>query len=309
MRIFLTGATGVIGRRVIPLLLKSGHHVTAVGRTPEKCAALARLGAAPIQVDMLEPGVAQQSIKDHDTIINLATHMPSSTFRMMLPGSWKENDRVRKIGSTLLVDAALCDGVNRFIQESFAPIYVDGSAQWIDENWPVKPVAYNRTILDAETSAERFTKNGGTGIVVRFAAFYGPDAFHIMDMAKMIQKGWSPLPGSPEAYISSISHDDAATAVVAALNLPSGIYNVTDNEPLTRREYVDSLAACLDVPPPKFLPKWLVSLGGSTTELMSRSLRISNQKLRRATHWVPKYPSVREGWQGMIQELKALKAA
>jgi 2-alkyl-3-oxoalkanoate reductase len=169
--------------------------------------------------------------------------------------------------------------------------------KWIDEEWMVRPVRYNRTVLDAEHSALRFSETGGVGIVLRFAAFYCADAIQSRDMAEAVRKGWAPLPGSPEAFISSISHDDAASAVVAALELDAGIYNVTDDEPVRRREYFDSLAAVLGVRPPRFPPLWLCHLACSLGELLSRSLRISNRKLRAASQWAPKYPSVREGWQ------------
>jgi nucleoside-diphosphate-sugar epimerase len=244
-------------------------------------------------------------VAGHDVIINLATHIPSSTFRLLLPGAWRENDRVRRDASALLVEAASSEGAGRFIQESFAPIYVDRGEAWIDEHWPVRPVRYNRTVVNAEQSAARFTEKGGKGIVLRFAGFYGPDAFQVLDMIRLIRRGWAPIPGSPDAFLSSVSHDDAATAVVAALKLSAGIYNVADDEPVRRREFLDSLAECLGAPPPKFPPRWLASLAGSLGELMSRSLRMSNRKLRADSGWAPKYPSVREGWRAVVKELAA----
>jgi 2-alkyl-3-oxoalkanoate reductase len=303
MRIFITGATGVIGRRVVPLLVSAGHAVTAVGRNADKCAALLKAGATPVQIDLFDSDAAREAIAGHDAVINLATHIPGSTARMFLPGAWRENDRLRRDAAALLVDAAIAGGAKRFIQESFAPVYAEGGEKWLDEKWPIHPTRYNRTVADAERSAARFTEKGGVGIVLRFAAFYGPDAFHVREMARFIRKGWAPLPGSPKAFFSSISHDDAATAVMSALNLPAGIYNVTDDEPLARREYVDSLAQCLGVGPPRFLPKWTARLAGSLGELMSRSQRISNRKLRAASEWAPKYASIREGWRATVKDL------
>src|ERR1044071_3947595 len=98
--------------------------------------------------------------------------MPRSSVRMLLPWEWRENDRIRREGSAALVDAAMHAGVARFIQESFAPVYEDGGDRWIDEQWPIRPTAYNRTVADAERSAARFAAAGGVGIVTRFAAFY-----------------------------------------------------------------------------------------------------------------------------------------
>ena len=295
MRIFVTGASGVIGRRVVPLLVDAGHQVTAVGRSPDKLAALAKVGAETATLDLLDAKAARQAMAGHDAVINLATHMPSSMARMMLPWAWRENDHVRRQGSAILVDAAIDAGVGRFIQESFAPAYPDCGEAWIGETTLLAPVRYNRSILDAEASAARFAASRDAGVIVRFAAFYGPDAFTLRESADMVRRGWSPLPGSPDAYVSSISHDDAAAAVVAVLDAPSGIYNVSDDEPVTRRVYAAVMADAIGVAPPRPLPGWATRLMGSIGELGSRSERISNQKLRSGTKWWPRFRSVREG--------------
>ena len=139
MRVFVTGATGAIGRRVVPLLLQGGHRVTAIGRSGPKRAALERQGAEVVDADLFDATALRRVLAGHEAVVNLATHMPSSSMRMLLRWSWRENDRVRRDGSAALVDAALGSGVRRFVQESFAPIYEDGGDQWIDERWPVRP--------------------------------------------------------------------------------------------------------------------------------------------------------------------------
>ena len=201
---------------------------------------------------------------------------------MLLPWEWRENDRIRREGSAALVDAAIAAGVSRFIQESFAPSTKTAAKGWIDEIAPVRPAPYNRTILDAERSAARFAAYGGAGIVLRFAAFYGPDQF-LRDIVKVVKRGWSPLLGSPNAYWSSIAHADAAAATVAVLDAPSGLYNICDDDPLTRREWAGVVAAAVGAPPPKPLPDLIATLGGKTAELLSRSQRMSNGKLKSAT--------------------------
>jgi len=295
MRIFITGASGVIGRRAVPLLVDAGHRVTAVGRSPEKLAALGKAGAEPVTLDLFEALGVRHALEGHDAVVNLATHMPSSIARMMLPWSWRENDHVRREGSAILVDAAIDAGVTWFVQESFAPAYPDRGDAWIDETTPLAPVRYNRSIFDAEASAARFAAGGGVGVILRFAAFYGPDAFTLREAADMVRRGWSPLPGSPDAFVSSISHDDAASAVVAVLDAPSGIYNVSDDEPVTRQVYAAVIADAIGVPAPRPLPGWATRLMGSIGELGSRSERICNHKLRTATKWWPRFRSVREG--------------
>ena len=303
MRIFLTGATGVLGRRALPLLTGAGHSVTAVARRPQSRADLAREGASPIELDLFDANAVGKAVAGHDAVINLATHLPAG-FRAFLPGAWKENDRIRRVVSANLVDAALAGGAARFIQESFAPVYPDRGDQWIDERVPIAPVAYNRTVVDAERSAERFSGGGGTGVVLRFALLYGPDSWFTRDLIRYVRRGWAQVPGAADAYISSVSHDDAAAAVVAALGAAPGIYNVVDDEPMRRREFFDSLAGVLGVPPPRLPPPWLKYLFGSLGEMLARSLRISNRKLRDACGWAPRYPSMREGWPAVVAELR-----
>ena len=304
MRVFITGATGVIGRRVVPLLVRSGHQVTAAGRSPRGSAMLLEQGVAVVSVELFDRAALRDVVRGHDAVVNLATHMPRSATAMLLPWAWRENDRLRRDGSAALVDAVLAAGVGRFVQESFAPVYEDGGDRWIDERWPLRPAPYNRTVLDAERSAERFGAAGGAGVALRFGAFYGGDSRVLHEMARMVARGWAPLPGERGAFISSVSHDDAAAAVVAALGAPGGTYNVTDDEPVGRGEWADSLADALGVARPKPLPRWMARLGGSTMELLSRSQRISNAKLRAATGWAPRWPSVREGWRAIAPELR-----
>jgi nucleoside-diphosphate-sugar epimerase len=303
-RILLTGATGVVGRRVLPLLVSAGHRVTAVGRTPEQHELLRAVGATPVSMDLFDPASVGTAVEGQDVVINLATHIPSSLFRALFRRSWRENDRIRREGSSHLTAAAAAAGVRRFIQESFAPIHEDGGADWIDERWPVRPVSYNRTVLDAEASVERFSRSGGTGVVLRFAGFYGPDPM-LQQMLAGVQKGWAPLPGAPEAYWPSVSHEDVSTAVVSALGAPGGLYEVCDDEPVTRKELGEIFARAIGVPAPRPLPRWFTALGGETLELASRSLRLSNAKLRAATAWAPRWRSIREGLPEAVRQLGA----
>lgn len=291
-RILLTGATGAVGRRVLPLLVSAGHRVTAVGRTSEQHELLRAVGASPISMNLLDPTSVRTAVEGHDVVVNLATHMPSSMLRMLFRRSWRENDRIRREGSAVLASAATAAGVRRFIQESFAPIHADGGADWIDERWPLRPASYNRTTLDAEASAERFGRGGAMGVVLRFAWFYGPDPM-LRNILAGVRKGWAPVPGAPGAYWPAVSHEDAASAVVAALGVPGGIYEVCDDEPLTREEFGRVCAGTLGVAAPKPIPRWLGAVG--VLELMSRSLRLSNAKLRAATAWAPRWPSLRDG--------------
>ncbi|HEX9285210.1 MAG TPA: hypothetical protein VF879_06030, partial [Nitrospirales bacterium] len=231
------------------------------------------------------------------------THIPPSA-RAFVPGAWRQNNRLRRLVSHNLATAALAGGVGRFIQESFAPIYEDAGDRWIDEDAPVRVARYNRAVLDAEAAAARVTGEGGTGVVLRFAFFYGPDSDFTQDAIRYVRRGRAPVLGSPGAFISSVSHDDAATAVAAALAVLAGTYNVSDDRPVRRREFVDALAEALGVPPPRFFPRWLTVLAGSLGETLARSQRIANRKLRTASGWAPRYPSVVEGWSAVVAALR-----
>ncbi|HTE46130.1 MAG TPA: NAD(P)-dependent oxidoreductase [Gemmatimonadaceae bacterium] len=301
-RVFVTGATGEIGRRVVPELVRRGHRVTAVGRDEQRRAELIALGADAVALDMFDAVAARRALDGHDAVINLATHMPPSTIRMMLPWEWRENDRIRREGSAILVDAAVASGVVRFVQESFAPIYEDGGDGWIDEGWPVKPASYNRTVLDAEHSAQRFIEAGRSGVVARFAWFYGADKL-MRDMIGLVRRGWSPFPGRGDSFWPSISHQDAASAVCAALDAPAGTYNICDDEPVTRRVLADLLAESIGSAKPRLMPSWLSHVGGSGIALMSRSLRMSNAAFKAATGWAPRWRSVRQGFPEIARQL------
>jgi nucleoside-diphosphate-sugar epimerase len=303
MRVFLSGASGVIGRRVVPLLVRAGHEVTAAARSPAQREVLQQSGARPVSVELFDRRQLTAAVAGNEAVVNLATHLPHSMARMLVPGGWRENDRIRRVGSANLVDAALSVGVDRFIQESFAPIYVDRGDDWIDERAPVRPARYNRTVLDAEASVRRFNEGGGAGVALRFAAFYGPDAFQLGEMVRFVRHGWAPLLGPAGSYFSSVSHDDAAAAVVAALAVPAGIYNVADDQPLRHREFVDALADAIGARHPRLAPAVLANLGGSVGRLLARSQRISNRKLRDASGWAPVYPSVREGFPAAVANL------
>lgn len=300
--IFIAGATGVIGKRVVPLLVAAGHRVTAVGRTPEKRAALEQAGATGVAVDLFDPNAVRQAVRGHEVVINLATDIPPAS-RAFVPGAWRATARIRRQVSANLAAAALGAGASRLIQESFAPIYADSDDQWVEERSPVRTARYNRTVLNAEAAAERVTREGAAGVVLRFGYFYGADSDFTRDAIRYVRRGRAPCLGAPGAFISSVSHDDAAAAVVAALAVPAGTYNVCDDRPVRRREFADSLAAALGVQPPAFFPAWVAALAGSLGETLARSLRITNAKLRAATPWAPRYPSVVEGWKAVLDEL------
>src|SRR3954453_15289444 len=155
MRILVSGATGVIGRRAIPLLLSQGHAVSAIVRNPAAGESLEQAGATCVSADLFDAAALRKVAAGHDAIINLATHMPSAAWKMLFRRAWRLNDRIRTEGSANMVEAALSSGVGTLIQESFAPTYPDSGDKWIDETTPLEPSVYNSTVLDADASAGR----------------------------------------------------------------------------------------------------------------------------------------------------------
>ena len=300
MKILVAGATGVLGVRAIPAMVKAGHDVIGVARSPGKRAVLERLGATAIEVDLFDAAAVHRAVRDVDVIINLATSVPSG-FRVVFPWAWNAMSRIRREVSRNLVDAALAaPTVQRLIQESFAPVYAAAGDRWIDESFPVRPARYNRSVLDAEGNADRFTQSGRPAVTLRFGLLYGAGDALTRQMIDSVRRGWFPMFGRSESYSSWIAQDDAAAAVVAALGVPAGTYNVVESEPMRRRDLADGIARLLGTSPPRFLPSWATPFGGAVGPTLARSLRISNRKLRGASDWVPRYPTTLEGLASII---------
>src|SRR5262245_33847400 len=132
MRVFVTGATGVVGRRLMPLLVAAGHEVTAVGRTDAARQAVRESGASAVALDIFSPAAVRSAFTGHQAVVNLATHIPHTAFGMLFRAGWRENDRIRTSASAILSEAAIAAGVERFVQESFAPVYPDSGDDWIE---------------------------------------------------------------------------------------------------------------------------------------------------------------------------------
>lgn len=298
MRVFVAGATGVLGRRAVAGLVAAGHEVTAVARSAERVALVQRLGAAPATVDLFDADDVRRAVTGHDAVCNLATHIPPVR-RAALPRAWRENDRIRTEVSRHLADASLAVGAAVHVQESIAFCYADGGDTWIDERHPVDPLAQVRSAMTAEANAARVTAGGGRGVVLRFAFFYGHDSDMTAAEVRLVKLRLAPLPG-PDQYMSVVTTDDAASAVVRALDAPAGTYNVGDDEPLTRRAHFQALSDALGTKPARFPPAGLARLGGKGLGALLRSWRLSNTSFTEATGWSPAWPSAREGWAAVV---------
>ena len=295
MKVFLTGGTGVIGTRALPALVAAGHEVTAVARSGAKADLVRSMGATPVAVDLFDAAAVKAAVDGHEAVVNLATNIPPMS-KAALAKAWATNERLRSEASNHLVDAALATGATRFVQESIAFPYVDQGDAWIDEDTPLEHEGAFTGAADAEAAAARFTASGGTGVVLRFAQFHGPGSSHVEAFNAMARKRINPFVGDPDGYVSFVHADDAGTAAAAALAVPSGVYNVADDEPLTRREAGLAVAEALGVKPPKAVPAPVRATMPRSAKLLMKSLRISNARFKQASGWAPAHPSIRGSW-------------
>lgn len=298
----MLGGTGAIGRCALPALVAAGHEVTALARTSEKAAWVSAQGAQPVTVSMFDRVALSRSLARHETVVNLATSMPSTPM-FVFRRAWKPTERVRMEGSAAVVDAALSAGVGRLVQESVSMVYPDRGNEWIDED--VQPDRYPNTKgnLAAEANANRFTAAGGTGVILRLGLFYGPTARHSQEFLALARHHLVPVLGRPGSYLSSIHVEDGGEAVVAAVSAPAGVFNIVDDTPLTKLNYASALAAAAGVHPWVRGPGRIALLLGNRLTSLTRSLRVSNRRFREATGWQPRYPSAREGWMATAATL------
>lgn len=302
MKVFLTGGTGAIGGHALPALLAAGHEVTAMARTEKKAAALSADGATAALVSIFDTDALTEAFAGHDAVANLATAIPP-TNKFMRSSAWADNDRIRQEGSASVVDAAIAAGVDRVIQESVVMIYPDRGADWIDESVEPDRFPIAEGNLAAEANATRFTASGGIGTILRFGWFYGPGAAHAEEALGLARRHIVTQLGPPDGYVSTIHMHDAGTAVVAALEAPAGVFNVVDDEPLTKQAFGDALAAAAGKKPWLRTPGRAALLLGDKTTSLTRSIRVCNARFKAATGWSPEYPSAREGWPATAHAL------
>ena len=283
MQIFVAGATGVLGLAAVRRLVAGGHSVTGLSRGPGKRAALEALGARGAELDLFDPAAVRAALRGHDVVVNLATHIPVGA--AALRGSaWRENDRIRTEGSRILAEASADCGILRFVQEAVTFVYADGGEDWIGEDFPLAPAKATASSLIAADQAMGFADEYRFAVVLRFAAVYGDDPITRWQLARAAQ-GKAVVLGEPDGYISPLSVQDAAGAVLAAMSAPSGIYNVA-GLPVRRSEWAEALGRWADTgEPAKFLTGLPKRIAGSKAEPLARSHRISSDAFYTATGW------------------------
>ena len=298
MKVFLTGGTGVAGRSLVPVLVAEGHDVRAVCRREEAAVALRSTGAEPVSVDLFDPDAVAEAVVGSEAVLHLATNVPVLT-KAARPKGWDMHNRLRTDATRNLVAAARAAGVQRFVKESITFVYADAGDAWIDEGSPlIADLGLLASTIEGEQLALDFATDGGTAVVLRFGLFYGGIGNRGTDDAlKLAKLRRSSIAGRPDAYMSSIHCDDVATAVLAALAVNTGFYNVTDDTPVGRGAYLKAFADAFGIKPPKPTPTRLTKIaGGPAATALLASQRVSNRKFRAATGWAPRYGDVAMGW-------------
>ncbi|WP_369133857.1 NAD-dependent epimerase/dehydratase family protein [Modestobacter sp. I12A-02662] len=297
MLTFVTGGTGALGTPTVALLRERGHEVRALATTSASAARLRATGATPVQGSLFDPQVLTAGVAGADAVLHLATRIaPLSRARRR--SAWAENDRLRADGTRLLVDAALAQGVGVLVYPSFAPVYADGGATWLSAGSPVAPTDVLRSTVVAEQEVARATAAGGHGVVLRMAGVYGPHSAATRDVLALAERGISGFVGPAGAFQPLVWDEDAAAALVAAVETPglSGTFDVVDDEPLTRAQLAAALAAAVGRERVRRPPTPLVRLVlGHRLEFFLRSQRVSHQRFSDATGWAPRVQSAREG--------------
>ncbi|CAN5617649.1 N/A [soil metagenome] len=305
MKCFVAGGTGVVGRRAVPALVAAGYDVTVIGRTPERDRLVESFGATPVRIDLFDAAAIAGAIAGHDVVINLATHIPSLS-RAASAKAWAENNRIRTEGAANLVAAARRAGAARVIQESITFPYADGGDGWIDEDSDREASEFSGPVDAAEAGVAAFSVEAGAGIVLRFAQFHAPDSHHCQTWAKAFAMRVNPLFGPADSFTSFLGAIAAGRAVVAALDAPAGVYNVADDDPVTRGEAGEVVAAALGKKPPRRipLPMGAVTKVNPSAEVLTRSQRISNRRFRDATGWAPDHAGA-DGLAAAIAEIRS----
>lgn len=312
MKIFITGATGVLGRHVAPQLVQSGHQVLGLARSDRNIELLQSFGAEPVQVDLFDLVALTQAVEGCDAILHLATRIPS-TMNLGKRSAWVETDHIRREGTRTVVDAALAQHVQTIIYPSICFAYPESGAEWIDATLgKLVKGDYYATTFDAEREVRRFTDAGGKGIVLRMGLFYGPESPQSWDQLRFARWGIASVGGSPDAYHPLVVIEDAARAIVAALeHAPAGTYDIVEDEPPTTAEVNAAMAKAVGRHRLRTLPDFLVQMmmGREIKSVMSRSQRVSNRRFKDATGWSPRYSTNGGAWDRVAQAMAARHSA
>jgi nucleoside-diphosphate-sugar epimerase len=300
MRVFVTGATGAIGSRLVPQLVERGHEVTGTSRSRDKAERLRGQGAEAVVLDVLDRDAVGEAVAAArpDAIVHQATALAGLSDFKHFDRTFEPTNRLRTEGTDALLAAARAHSVSRFVVQSYAgwPYAREGGpVKTEDDRLDPTPVPAMRKTLAAIRHVEQAAVGAG-GLALRYGGFYGsPDDAQL----ELVRKRRFPIVGDGGGVWSFVHLDDAAAATVLAVERGEpGIYNVVDDEPAPVREWLPALAAAIGAKPPRRVPLWLARFlaGEAGVALMTEARGASNAKAKRELGWELRYPTWREGF-------------
>ncbi|NED95773.1 NAD(P)-dependent oxidoreductase [Phytoactinopolyspora alkaliphila] len=300
MRVLVAGATGVIGRQLIPMLKEIGHDVVALTRAPGGPDA----GYETVVADALDPKATASAVDkaEPDAVVHLLTAIPKQLNPKRLASEFAVTNRLRTEGTRNLIEAMRPAGSIRVIAQGLAYAYRPAGAQLADEDaafWTDGPKQF-RPVVAALLEHERLTREAG-GLVLRFGHLYGPGSSYAPDgeFTRQVRGGKVPIVGGGKSVFSFTHAYDAASAIAAALSTPAtGAFNVVDDDPTPMRIWLPQMAQMLGAPAPKKAPAWLArtAVGGWGVAFMTSLRGADNRHARSQLDWRPTYPSWRDGF-------------
>lgn len=305
MRVFVAGATGAIGRRLVPQLAARGHEVVGTTRDPGRLDEVRRWGAEPVALDGLDPVAVGDAVSraQPDVIVHQMTGIAGNDFDLKHFDKWfATTNQLRTKGTQHLLAAAQGAGVKRFVAQSYTNwtnARDGGPMKTEDDPLDADPAKNQRESLAAIRFLERVvTEAPLEGIVLRYGNFYGPGSSE--QLADIVRKRKMPIVGSGTGVWNFIHLDDAAAATVAAVERGRpGVYNIVDDEPAAVSEWLPYFAECVGAKPPMRVPSWLgrLAAGEVVVRWMTEARGSSNAKAKRELCWSPVWASWRTGFR------------
>ena len=300
MRVFVAGASGAIGSRLVPQLIDRGHEVTGTSRSPDNAERVSALGAEARQLDLLDARAVRRAVleAEPDAVVHQATALGNIDFSRNFDRVFAQTNRLRTEGTDALLAATRAAGVPRFVAQSYASGRYIREGGWVKtEGDPLDsaPVPTMRETFAAMRHLDEAVIDAG-GVVLRYGGFYGADNDGLIEP---VRKRQFPIVGDGGGVTSFIHLDDAAAATVLAIEheVP-GIFNVVDDDPAPVREWLPEMAKALGAGPPRHVPRWLARLfaGDAAVMTSTESRGASNGKAKRELGWELRYPSWRDGF-------------
>lgn len=293
VKVFMTGASGVVGRSAMVALVAAGHEVVGLARSEASADIIRSHGARPHHGSIFEIESLVEGMQGSEAVLNFVGNVPSGAARFR-PGAWRMHDRLRSHGADVVVRAAAEAGVSRVVQQSLTAVYADGGDDWIDEHDLVDVTAAAEPLVVAETVAASHAASGGDTVVLRLGLILGPDPMTRW-WIRRARAGHPTGLGAPHGWTHVVHPDDVGSAAVHALTAPAGVYNV-GAEPLRREELAEAFAIAGGRRGARFHSPTVQRLLGHRLELYTRSQRVSSQRFSDLTGWYPDHPKFTLDW-------------